>query len=298
LEIVVVVDGPDPDTKAVLDRYSSRAVRCVVNPQSLGAARARQAGVEAARGAWIAILDDDDEWLPEKLEQQMGLLLASNSAWPVGICQVVARSESFEDIWPKRGPAPLEPLSEYLFNAGGIRDRSGHISSSMLVAPRELMLRLPFDETAPNDDTDWCLRAVHVEGAEIVYCPRALSIYNVEESRERMITRIPWQKFAAWGRAHPELLTKRAYAGWMLVFVAGRARRRRDWRGMWQLWWDAWRHGKPGRYDVALFALYFVPPRAMDMARALYRRVISHRTLLVSVKRRAAEFPAKSKRTP
>jgi GT2 family glycosyltransferase len=275
LDIVVVVDGPDPETEAVLDCYSARAVRRVVNPRSLGAPCARQAGVEAARGAWIAFLDDDDEWLPEKLEHQMRLLLASESQWPIGLSQVIARSDSYEGVWPKRGPSPSEPLSEYLYNPRGLTAGTGHISSSMLVAPRELLLRLPFDEAAPNDDTDWCLRAVQTEGTEMVFCPQPLSIYSVEENRERMITRIPWQRFAAWGRDHPELLTKRAYAGWMLVFVAGRARRVRDWRGMWRIWWDAWRHGKPGRYDVALFALYFVPAPALRAFQGLYRRLFS-----------------------
>ena len=70
LEVVVVVDGPDPETEAVLRTWRDRPLTVVVNERSLGGGAARNVGVEAAKGTWIAFLDDDDEWLPNKLERQ------------------------------------------------------------------------------------------------------------------------------------------------------------------------------------------------------------------------------------
>jgi glycosyltransferase involved in cell wall biosynthesis len=71
LEVVVVVDGPDPETEAVLAKITDARLRVVVLPASGGAPAARNAGFSGARGAWIALLDDDDEWLPNKLERQL-----------------------------------------------------------------------------------------------------------------------------------------------------------------------------------------------------------------------------------
>src|SRR5271169_1867385 len=71
LEVIVVVDGPDPDTIAILQTIDDPRLRVIINARSLTAAGARNAGMDHAKGEWIAFLDDDDEWLPEKLAKQM-----------------------------------------------------------------------------------------------------------------------------------------------------------------------------------------------------------------------------------
>jgi glycosyltransferase involved in cell wall biosynthesis len=70
-EIVVVVNGPDnPQTPATLE--AARAADCiVVRVERAGIGPALNAGVRTARGRWIAFLDDDDLWLPNKLEVQL-----------------------------------------------------------------------------------------------------------------------------------------------------------------------------------------------------------------------------------
>ncbi len=64
-EVVVVNDGSTDDTASVLSRYGDR-IRVITQPNR-GVAAARNAGVRASRGDYVAFLDDDDEWMPEKL---------------------------------------------------------------------------------------------------------------------------------------------------------------------------------------------------------------------------------------
>lgn len=72
LETIVVDDGSTDDTQAVLAGFGSR-VRAIRKSNG-GAGAARNAGIEAARGEFVAFLDDDDAWLPEKNREQVRIL--------------------------------------------------------------------------------------------------------------------------------------------------------------------------------------------------------------------------------
>jgi glycosyltransferase involved in cell wall biosynthesis len=71
IEVIVVVDRPDPETVAAIASVGDPRLQVFVNPHPLTAAAARNAGADRATGEWIAFLDDDDEWLPNKLESQL-----------------------------------------------------------------------------------------------------------------------------------------------------------------------------------------------------------------------------------
>jgi glycosyltransferase involved in cell wall biosynthesis len=75
LEIIVVDDGSQDDTASLMaDRYS----QCVYLFQTnQGVSSARNLGIEKARGEWIALLDSDDRWLPNKLKLQLEALTES-----------------------------------------------------------------------------------------------------------------------------------------------------------------------------------------------------------------------------
>jgi glycosyltransferase involved in cell wall biosynthesis len=71
---VVVVDGASSDgTAARLRGLGDPRVR-VLEEEPRGVSRARNAGIEAARGRWVAFLDDDDLWAPSKLRSQLAAL--------------------------------------------------------------------------------------------------------------------------------------------------------------------------------------------------------------------------------
>lgn len=69
LELIVVDDGSTDATPAVLAGYGER-IATLRQPKS-GRSAARNAGIERARGEWIAFLDSDDAWLPGKLARQV-----------------------------------------------------------------------------------------------------------------------------------------------------------------------------------------------------------------------------------
>lgn len=68
-ETIVIDDGSTDGTRNILESFKGKIK--VVTQDNQGAAAARNLGAELAQGYWIAFLDSDDTWLPEKLERQI-----------------------------------------------------------------------------------------------------------------------------------------------------------------------------------------------------------------------------------
>jgi len=73
-ELIVVDDGSTDNTLTVVEGFQDSRIRLLRLSENYGAGRARNEGIQAARGEWVAFLDSDDEWLPRKLELQMARL--------------------------------------------------------------------------------------------------------------------------------------------------------------------------------------------------------------------------------
>lgn len=77
-ELIVVDDGSRDNTAEVVGSYGP-PVR-YVHQENRGLSAARNTGAREARGGWIAFLDDDDEWLPDKIERQVAVLKENPAA--------------------------------------------------------------------------------------------------------------------------------------------------------------------------------------------------------------------------
>jgi len=74
LEIVVVDDGSTDETVAIVEAAHISNLTLIRHSWNQGAAAARNTGIRAARGRYVAFLDSDDVWAPEKLSRQLSKL--------------------------------------------------------------------------------------------------------------------------------------------------------------------------------------------------------------------------------
>ena len=75
-ELIIIEDCSKDDSLSIVRSYeqADSRIRVIENPENKGVAFSRNAGVQAADGDYIALLDSDDVWLENKLEQQIELL--------------------------------------------------------------------------------------------------------------------------------------------------------------------------------------------------------------------------------
>jgi glycosyltransferase involved in cell wall biosynthesis len=81
LEVLVVDDGSGGRPRPILERIGDPRVRMLGHDRRRGIGAARNTGVAEAGGAWVAFLDDDDLWAPEKLAHQLDRAQAEGRDW-------------------------------------------------------------------------------------------------------------------------------------------------------------------------------------------------------------------------
>jgi glycosyltransferase involved in cell wall biosynthesis len=177
-EVIVVNDG-SPDTPALeraLAPHQSR-IRYIAQPNR-GAAAARNTGIRASRGRFIALLDADDVWLPEFLDRQVGFLMAYPSCALVYADAIISGDtplarRRFAETAPSDGPVTLLNL---------LQQRCNIMLSTVVVRREPLIESGMFDESIKRGhDADLWFRLAW-RGADLQYQPLVLAERRVRSS--------------------------------------------------------------------------------------------------------------------
>jgi GT2 family glycosyltransferase len=182
VEPIVVDDGSTQDTTALRRAVEAMGGRFLVNPGPPGAAAARNAGVAAARGRYVAFLDSDDWFYPEKLATQRTIALAMEARGqrPALGCGMafLKGGRLYNHVQPAYDPGL--PVPEFLYARGGL------FQTSSLFLPRDLALAVPFDPALTvHQDTDLMVRLFEA-GADIALALKTLVAMDADPRPERI----------------------------------------------------------------------------------------------------------------
>jgi glycosyltransferase involved in cell wall biosynthesis len=170
-ELLVVDDGSTDGTRAYLERLAAedQRVRVVRNALPLGGSGARNEGVRLSRGAWVAFIDDDDEWLPRKLERQLVTLAAHPTAVACSCSYIVRSPVGRERVLRVPSDVTLQQLLKRNFLGGA----SGCVCAS------ETLRRIGGFDTRLRSAQDLDLWVRLRQQGEVAVCTQPLLVHHV-----------------------------------------------------------------------------------------------------------------------
>jgi glycosyltransferase involved in cell wall biosynthesis len=252
-ELLVVDDASEDNTEEAVKGIRDQRIHYIRHEKNKGGSAARNTGIQAALGKYIAFLDSDDEWLPEKLERQIAKI---NSAAPsVGFVYT-----GFISISAKTGKMMNRLIPQ---KAPNVYSRALEANGSSLLVKKECFEKVGlFDETlASCQDWDMAIRLSRCYGLDFV--PEALVKYyfhgaQLSSSLERKIhgREALMKKHYEDFLRYPSLLANHCSRQAMLYVLAGDKTMAKD------FFWKSIRLKPLQKFAyVQLFMLLMVPRR-------------------------------------
>jgi glycosyltransferase involved in cell wall biosynthesis len=173
IELIVVDDASSDETQEIVAQYvrADSRVKGVRNEIAAGGGGARNIGIRSGSSKWVAFIDDDDEWLPEKIERQLALLARNPSA--------IACSCGFEQHFPSGKVRAIHlqdcpTLQDLLVGSvlGG---------ASMCLCLRATLEEIGGYDTSLRSGQDWDVWTRLREQGGIVVCREVLVRYQAHD---------------------------------------------------------------------------------------------------------------------
>jgi glycosyltransferase involved in cell wall biosynthesis len=278
VEVVVVCDTKT--IPPVVDSLVDDVHRVICTGGGRGGSFARNIGVANSRAPYVAFLDDDDEWLPDKLDHQLRVAeeMEAGGHVPVMASQILQRRPGQDPIsvpTPRRVIAEGQKPEDYLFKGRSITLQRPTIATSTILTLRELAQEVRWNESLRrHQDWDWLVRASRRPRVVIRQLDEATALFTVGSARS-MSASCDWAASLAWART-----SRRGWDGQTYVdFLASQALRyalqARSVIGVVQIVVEIGRRGRVPRFcSLASATLGIVPRRWLE-------RILTTRTAVV-----------------
>lgn len=172
-EIIVIDDNSTDDTVKIVKSITDKRIHLITMPSNKGAQAARNMGIKLATGNYIAFLDSDDEWLPEKLEVQVREIVNLKKPCIVHCDAWVVIEEKNE-----KKLFNVHKLNGYIYKE--LLTGPGPLYSCLL-APKECFEKIGFlDENVPSYQ-EWDTSIALARLYEFIFIDKPLIIYHLHE---------------------------------------------------------------------------------------------------------------------
>ncbi|MCW5312899.1 glycosyltransferase [Nostoc sp. KVJ3] len=197
IEVIMVDDGSSDKTVEVAKIFTDPRLKIIVNQQNLGAAAARNRALRAAQGEWIAVLDSDDWYAPERLEKLVLLANERNADMIADDIYLIKDGET--SPWSTLIQESQENINKILqidiiyFVKTDVYGQPGlHLGLSKPLFKREFLLKhgIEYDEAIRMGQDFWLDMKCLIKGARFFLEPKPYYFYRsrpgslVHKSRE------------------------------------------------------------------------------------------------------------------
>ncbi|MGC4252982.1 MAG: glycosyltransferase family 2 protein [Sphingobium sp.] len=212
-EIVVIDDGSRDNPRPVIDAIGDPRIR-YIRQDNAGGGAARNAGIMAAQGRYIAFLDSDDLFLPGKLSIMAAALKDDDGLTVLYSRMKVDRGVDRYWIRPDRGIREDEDVGEYLFCANQF------MQTSTMVMSAPLARKVLFDPALKKgQDLDFCVR-LQGAGARFRMIEQPLTIWLDATEAGRTSYVKGYETSLDWLERCGHMLTGRARRGYRATVLA------------------------------------------------------------------------------
>src|SRR5690554_5512020 len=207
-EIIVVDDNSQDliETENLIAKLNKTKLRLLKHRTNKNGSAARNTGIKAATGDIIALLDADDEWLPNHLEQSIKQL--KNNNIELCYCKAQIKTNKIIDLTlPSNAIKHNETVADYLFL------KNGFIQTSTLVFKKEKVKVLFNEHLIRHQDYDFLLQ-VEAAGHRIGMSPHIGAIIHWENNNPAAKGGT-WEYSLKWAKNNKGLLGTKAFANFL-----------------------------------------------------------------------------------
>ncbi|GBE90776.1 glycosyltransferase family 2 protein [Nostoc cycadae] len=184
LEVIVVDDASSDSTLEVINSFVDSRLKVLVNQKNLGVSGARNQALKEAQGKWIAVLDSDDWYAPDRLEKLLQVATAENADIVIDDLHFIQSGDTspWSTLLRQSGEQIHTPcqINAPYFVATGIYGQPGlHLGLSKPIIKREFLLKheIQYDENMQVVEDFHLLLQCLVKEAYLIFVPQAYYFY-------------------------------------------------------------------------------------------------------------------------
>lgn len=179
LEVIVVDDASIDDTEHVVRSIKDSRLKYIRLNENSHGTKPRNIGIRAATGEYIAFLDSDDTWLPNKIERQLAFMKKNDYTDVLSFTGIIVSNNFTQKTVIKRDLKEGEHIIDYIINEGWVQCGTFMCSS-------KIAKKTEFSPTVrKHQDWDFCYR-LSKNNARFIYLEEALTVYNMDEGNNQI----------------------------------------------------------------------------------------------------------------
>ncbi|MEH1930423.1 glycosyltransferase family 2 protein [Nostoc sp.] len=185
IEVIIVDDGSSDKTVEVAKSFTDQRLKVIVNQQNLGVSAARNRALKAAQGEWIAVLDSDDWYAPERLEKLVLLAEQKNADMIADDLHLIR--DGAKSPWStliQESGEHIERILQidivYFVRTDVYRQRGLHLGLSKPIFKREFLLKhgIEYDEEIRMGQDFWIDMKCLIKGSRFFIEPKPYYFYR------------------------------------------------------------------------------------------------------------------------